>query len=110
VGAWWWFAVFGVTGVILSALYMLWAYERVMWGPITKAVNGTIADLGRREIAVLVPLLALMLVMGLYPKPIIDRIEPSVALMLQRVRISEARIDAAPVASALAVAEYHGSK
>ena len=55
------------SGVILGALYMLWTYERVMFGPITKAVNETIRDLNGREIAVMVPLMALMLLMGLYP-------------------------------------------
>ncbi len=68
-----WIAVaFAVTGVVLGALYMLWTYERVMFGPITKAVNETIGDLTGREIAVMVPLIALMLLMGLYPKPLIE--------------------------------------
>ena len=65
-----------VSGLILGALYMLWAYERVMWGPITKAVNKTIADLTAREIAVMAPLIALMLLMGLYPRPLLSRMEP----------------------------------
>jgi NADH-quinone oxidoreductase subunit M len=89
-GVWWWFAVIGVTGVILSALYMLWAYERVMWGPITKTVNETIADLSGREIAVMVPLVALILFMGLYPRPLLNRIEPSVDALLNRVHAAEA--------------------
>jgi NADH-quinone oxidoreductase subunit M len=96
VGAWWWFAVIGVTGVILSALYMLWAYERVMWGPITKTVNETIADLTGREIAVMVPLIALMLFMGLYPKPLLNRMEPSVNALLDRVHAAEARNNIPP--------------
>jgi NADH-quinone oxidoreductase subunit M len=102
-GAWWWFAVIGVTGVILSALYMLWAYERVMWGPITKTVNETIADLNGRELAVMVPLIALMLFMGLYPKPLLNRMEPSVNALLDRVHAAEARNNI-PFQSALALA------
>ena len=70
---------------------MFYAYERVMWGPITKAVNEKIADLNRREIAVMVPLIAMMLLMGLYPRPLLNRMEPSVAILLNRVHMAEAR-------------------
>ncbi len=87
-------AAFAVSGVVLGALYMLWAYERVMWGPITKAANGAIADLSAREIAVLAPLIALMLFMGLYPRPLISRLEPSAVQVLERVRDAEARLNA----------------
>src|SRR6202158_3153363 len=83
-----------VLGVILEALYMLWTYERVMFGPITKAVNETIRDLTAREIAVMVPIIALMLFMGLYPRPLISRIEPSVTAMLARTNVAQARLHA----------------
>jgi NADH-quinone oxidoreductase subunit M len=84
-----------VFGVVLGALYMVWAYERVMWGPITKTVNQTIKDLSKREIAVMVPLIALMLLMGLYPRPLLSRMEPSLNLLLNRVGAAQARLDAA---------------
>ena len=83
---------FAVTGVILGALYMMWAYERVMWGPITHTVNQTLKDLTGRELAVMVPLIALMLLMGLYPKPLITRMEPSVAALLDRVHAAQAQL------------------
>jgi NADH-quinone oxidoreductase subunit M len=83
---------FAVTGLILGALYMMWAYERVMWGPLTKAVNVALTDLSRREIAVMVPLLALMFFMGLYPRPLLNRIQPSVDALLARVRNSQPHI------------------
>jgi len=86
-------AAFAVTGVILGALYLLWTYERVMFGPITHAVNSTIKDLTPREISVMVPLIALMLFMGLYPAPIISRVEPSVEKMLQPVRIEQVKLE-----------------
>jgi NADH-quinone oxidoreductase subunit M len=79
--------VFAVIGVILSALYLLWTYERVMFGPITKAINETLSDLTGREIAVMVPMLALMLFLGLFPRPLIDRIQPSVTAMLARENV-----------------------
>ncbi|MGH7934377.1 MAG: complex I subunit 4 family protein, partial [Candidatus Binataceae bacterium] len=88
------FAIFAVLGLILGALYMLWAYERVLWGPITKAINQTLHDLTPREIAVMVPIVALMLFMGLYPKPLLNRMEPSVNLVLGRVHEAQARLDA----------------
>jgi NADH-quinone oxidoreductase subunit M len=82
-----------VFGVVLGALYMMWAYERVWWGPITKQVNETIKDLTGREIAVMVPLIALILLMGLYPKPLLSRMEPSLNLLLDRVGAAQARLD-----------------
>ena len=88
-------AYIAVTGLILGALYMMWAYERVMWGPISKAVNETIHDLTPREIGVMAPLIILMLFMGLYPKPLLDRIEPSVGLLLNRVEVARVRLDEA---------------
>jgi NADH:ubiquinone oxidoreductase subunit 4 (subunit M) len=54
-------------------------------------VNQTIADLTGREIAVMVPLIALMLLLGIYPQPLLSRMEPSVALMLNRIHSAEAR-------------------
>ncbi len=80
-----------MTGLILGALYMMWAYERVMWGPITHTINRTIADLTAREIAVVAPLIVLMLLLGLYPKPILSRMEPSVAELLDRIHATEAQ-------------------
>jgi NADH-quinone oxidoreductase subunit M len=85
--------VLAVTGVILEALYMLWTYERVMFGPIVKAVNETISDLSSREIAVMVPVIALMLFMGLFPRPLISRIEPSVTAMLARANFGQAHLE-----------------
>ncbi len=85
--------VIAVVGVILEALYMLWTYERVMFGPIVKAVNETISDLTGREIAVMVPVIALMFLMGLFPRVLISRMEPSVTAMLSRANFAQAQID-----------------
>src|SRR5229473_804779 len=85
--------VIAVVGVILEALYMLWTYERVMFGPIVKAVNETISDLTGREIAVMVPVIALMFLLGLFPRVLISRMEPSVTAMLSRANFAQAQID-----------------
>jgi len=88
----WTAIIFAVTGVILGALYMLWTYERVMYGPITKKVNETIRDMTGREIATMVPLMALMVVMGLYPRFIFRRMEPSIAQVLSRVHTAQVQM------------------
>ena len=89
----WQAVAFAVTGVILGALYMMWTYERIMFGPITKKVNETIRDLNAREIATMVPLMALMVVMGLYPRFIISRMEPAITEVIARVHSAQAKID-----------------
>ena len=74
------------SGVILGAVYLLWMYQRVMLGPLENPKNEGLADLSMREIAVFVPILALIFVMGLYPKPFLDRIEPTVENYLDVVQ------------------------
>jgi NADH-quinone oxidoreductase subunit M len=75
-----------VTGVIFAAVYLLWMYQRVAFGPLSNPANETLRDLGGREIAVFAPLIALIVIMGVYPRPFHERMEPSVARILARVR------------------------
>jgi NADH-quinone oxidoreductase subunit M len=70
------------SGVVLAAVYMLWMYQRVMFGPLSNAANAALRDLSVREIAVFAPLVVLILVMGLYPEPFHRRMEPAVARAL----------------------------
>ncbi|MBJ31870.1 MAG: NADH-quinone oxidoreductase subunit M [Acidimicrobiaceae bacterium] len=79
-----WFAVVAAGGVILAALYLLWAYQRVFHGP-AEGDNATMADLNLREGLVLAPLLALIVFMGVYPKPVIERMEPAVDALVAHV-------------------------
>jgi NADH-quinone oxidoreductase subunit M len=79
-----WAAVLATFGVILAAVYLLWAYQRMFHGPVSGHA-ATMTDLNRREIAVVAPLLVLMLAIGLYPKPLYDRVTPSVEAVLQQV-------------------------
>ena len=67
-----WVAFFATTGVILSAPYMLWLYSRVMYGPLEKPALKGIADLDRREIALLAPLVVLVIWYGVLPGPVLD--------------------------------------
>ncbi len=73
------------TGVILGAIYMLWMYRRVILGPLTNPENQKLADLNSREILLLVPILALIVFMGVYPQPFLSRMQPSVDLTLKRI-------------------------
>src|ERR1019366_2540438 len=70
-------AIVGAVGVILAAVYMLWAFQRTFMGKPSKT-NLRIPDVSFREVAVIAPLLALSLFLGLYPRLAIERIEPSV--------------------------------
>ena len=72
-----WWAVVATAGVVLAALYLLWAYQRVFHGPAEKE-NAEMTDLKTRETLVLLPLLALIVFLGIYPKPVINRMENSV--------------------------------
>ncbi|MGZ6792927.1 MAG: NADH-quinone oxidoreductase subunit M [Mycobacteriales bacterium] len=76
--------VFATTGIILAALYVLLAYQRTMQGPLTKA-HEAMKDLNVREVAALAPLIALMLLLGFYPKPVTDIINPAVKATMQDV-------------------------
>ncbi len=70
-------------GVILAAVYMLWLYRRMFQGEVTVAANKGLVDLSPREIAVLVPLLIFIVLIGVYPKPFFDLMAPSVQLLAQ---------------------------
>ncbi|EUA33651.1 proton-translocating NADH-quinone oxidoreductase, chain M family protein [Mycobacterium xenopi 3993] len=71
----WVAAAFASTALVLSAVYMLWLYQRVMNGPVAQG-NDRIRDLVPREVVVVAPLIALLLGLGVYPKPVLDIINP----------------------------------
>ena len=73
------------TGVIFAAVYLLWMIQRVFFGKITNEKNRSLADLSWREIGLIAPLLFLMVYMGVYPKPFLDRSEESVKAIQERV-------------------------
>ena len=80
-----WAAVLAAFGVILAAVYLLWAYQRMFHGPVEGRAVGLL-DLTRREIGVMVPLIVLMVGIGLYPKPIYDRVNPAVERIISEAR------------------------
>lgn len=79
-------AVLASLGIILGAAYMLWLYQRVMFGPCDKPENQRVWDLNGREILTLVPLVILMFWIGLYPGPTFKMIEGSVQTTVDALR------------------------
>jgi NADH-quinone oxidoreductase subunit M len=88
-------AAFAATGVILSAVYMLWMFQRVNYGTVTKPENETLPDLQPREWAVIVPIVAMTIVMGVVPNLFLAPIAPAVERTLALQRPSPTRIQAA---------------
>ncbi len=83
--AWPWVAVVATSGIVLGAAYMLWMFQRVMFGPITE-VNAKMEDLNFREIAYFTPLIIVAVWIGLYPKPFMDIMDKPVAKLVQQVQ------------------------
>ena len=79
---------FAVAGIVLAAIYILWMYQRTMNGPVAESVS-TMPDLRPRELLAVVPLVALIIAMGVYPKPILDVINPAVQSTMSQVHATD---------------------
>ena len=79
-----WWAVVATVGVILAAIYLLWAYQRVFHGR-PEGENAAFPEMTMRERAVMAPLVVLIVFLGVYPKPVLDRIGPSVTDLVRHV-------------------------
>ncbi len=77
-------AVIASTALVLAAVYILWMYQRMMTGPVKEGNDG-LRDLVPREILVVAPLIALLIVLGVYPKPALDMINPAVTHTLTTI-------------------------
>ena len=99
-------AAWGSLGVVLGAAYLLWLYQRVMFGPVTQFANEELPDLNLREYATLVPLVILAFWIGIYPKPFFAYIERPVQRIVEQVnpRFYQAERTQAPTAEIPAVA------
>src|SRR5262245_51357031 len=88
VGAFRWsptLAALAATGVILSAVYMLWMFQRVNYGPVTNEKNRTLPDLSLREWSLVVPTIAMAIVMGVFPTVFTHPMEASVNKTIERI-------------------------
>ena len=84
-------ATISATGVIFAAAYLLWAIQRVLFNALDKPENAHIPDLNRRELLIMVPLVAAIIWLGVYPKPVLERMEPSAQHFVNRVEQGAAR-------------------
>jgi NADH-quinone oxidoreductase subunit M len=78
-----WATGLATTGVIFAAAYMLWALQRIIYNPLDKPENGSLKDLTARELIVLLPLIAGIVWLGLYPRPVLERMEPATRAYLE---------------------------
>ncbi|MGH3472419.1 MAG: NADH-quinone oxidoreductase subunit M [Nocardioidaceae bacterium] len=81
-------AAIAVLGIVLAAIYILFMYQRTMTGPVRESTKD-IPDLKLREVAALAPLLALIVVLGFFPKPALDVINPTVTSLLHHAGVSD---------------------
>ena len=80
------YAAWGVLGIVLGAAYLLWLFQRTMFGPVTHAENEKLPDLNAREFATLVPLVVMAFWIGVYPKPFFNYLEQPVRQIVERVK------------------------
>jgi NADH-quinone oxidoreductase subunit M len=78
-------AALAATGIVLGAAYMLWLYQRTMFGTIDDPANASLPDLSARELVALLPLVALAIWIGVYPTPLLRRLDSSVGRIVLRV-------------------------
>ena len=83
--AYMWWVIPAALGIVLAAIYLLWAYQRVFQGPVTNDENASIKDLQPREWAMLTPLVVLIVAIGVYPKPFLERIEPAADRVIEQM-------------------------
>ncbi len=80
------YAIFAATGVILGAWYMLWMFQRVMFRALDKPENKVLKDLSVREVLVLLPMAAMVFVMGFFPNIFLRKMDASVSFFIEKVR------------------------
>jgi NADH-quinone oxidoreductase subunit M len=80
-----WYTVFAASGVIFAAVYMLWMFQRVMFGEVTNPKNLGLKDLSAREVVVLFPILVFVVWIGVYPNTFLRPMEPSIKNFIQHV-------------------------
>jgi NADH-quinone oxidoreductase subunit M len=82
----WIYAALAVLGIVLGAAYMLWLYQRVMFGKLENPLNSTLPDLNLRELATFVPLIILVFWIGIYPPYFTKYLDEPVNAIVERVR------------------------
>jgi NADH-quinone oxidoreductase subunit M len=75
--------------VIFGAVYMLWMFQRVMFGPVTHSENKGLKDLSGRELAVLAPMIVAIFAMGVFPNFFLAKLTPSIDRLLARAGVAQ---------------------
>jgi NADH-quinone oxidoreductase subunit M len=86
-----WWVIPAAFGVVLAAVYLLWAYQRVFHGPLTIDANRGLPDMHPREIAMLAPVMVLIVLIGVHPQPFLDRINPAAEKVVRQ--LNESSVD-----------------
>jgi NADH-quinone oxidoreductase subunit M len=81
-------ASLATAGIVLAAIYLLWMYQRTMNGPVAEKVAG-MSDLKPRELLAVGPLIALIIALGVYPKPVLDIINPAVQHTMAQIHVTD---------------------
>jgi NADH-quinone oxidoreductase subunit M len=97
------YAAFAVSGIVLGAAYLLWLYQRLMFGKVDNPENEKLKDVTLREHATLLPLVALCIFIGVYPKPFLEPLRVPVRAIMERIdpssRNAQAPVEAPKVDS-----------
>jgi NADH-quinone oxidoreductase subunit M len=96
-----WVATLATLGTILSAAYALWLYRKIVFGTLDKPALLNIKDIGWREITIMTPLIVLTIVLGVYPKPVLDISSASVAQLIDNYQHALGAVHAAGMSSGL---------
>ena len=102
-----WFTVFATSGVIFAAVYMLWMFQRVMFGKLENPANQVLKDLSLREIVVMLPLLVFVFWIGVYPSTFTDKMNPAIEQLIQQVNGKEQIAVVEPVAAPVEAPVHH---
>jgi NADH-quinone oxidoreductase subunit M len=87
-----WYAVVATSGVIFAAVYMLWMFQRVMFGKLTNPANENLKDLSAREIVIMLPLLLFVFWIGVYPNTFFEKMNPAIEQLLNQVQIKQVAV------------------
>jgi NADH-quinone oxidoreductase subunit M len=98
-------ATVATTGVIFAAAYLLWAIQRILFNPLDKKENEHISDLNARELLLLAPLVACIVWLGVYPAPVLRRMEASATRVVTLVETRAAEARAAATAQTVGMRE-----
>ena len=82
----WWFTIFAASGVIFAAVYLLWMYQRVVFGKVTNTKLEDLTDMTGKEWLVLIPIFVFIFWIGIYPSTFLDMTESSTINILEQVQ------------------------